>query len=617
AAIWEELLGVDRIGIHDNFFELGGHSIITIQVGSRVRRLGYVLQPRDIFRYQNIGSLSESIVSRSASGDPLYTRVVYSRSRRLLSQTTHWKKVTEQFLPLRVDKTYAGAIGESHIQEYKVRLDDGDTRQLIQDAGRIYHTEISDMVVCALALTLNEWSGDSRIVIGLKSDKWEDIGITTDESLEAEWPEGLYPVLLELTTEGPAADQIRSVKEQLRKVPDKGLGYAVLKYIIRQEELQGDDPWDIVFTYESELKNPAEKIKKISVSSRLRDGKLELSWRFSALHYEKVTIQALAGRCREHLVKLIVHCTGQQAHGPVYTPSDYGLGKELNYAELDRFMETPVEGRLLREQLEGLYRLSGLQEGMLFHSLYDQQAGAYIEQFSCMVRKLDPAAFKLSWESIVAHHSILRSGFFANVFSIPVQAVYRQAAIPMEILDWREMPVSEQEAAIKAYDDSDRRRGFDLSHAPLMRITLMRLGDDRHRMLWTSHHLLADGWSIPILVEELLNVYEQALAGNYEHTEQPDRYEDYIRYIESRDGDLERAYWENYLRGLTTPVLLPFIDAISERNKGGGAFKEEVLQIDTLATARVVAYAQRQRITVNTLMQGIWSYLLYRYTGSR
>ncbi|MHA4812691.1 condensation domain-containing protein, partial [Flavitalea flava] len=260
---------------------------------------------------------------------------------------------------------------------------------------------------------------------------------------------------------------------------------------------------------------------------------------------------------------------------------------------------------------------SGLQEGMLFHSLYDQRAGAYIEQFSGQIQKLDPAAFRKSWETIVARHSILRSGFYADVFSIPVQVVYRQAAIPMEILDWRMMPASEQEAAIKAYDDSDRRRGFDLRHAPLMRITLMRLGEERYRMLWTHHHILLDGWSLPLLLEELLQVYEALQTGGEPEAVDADRYEDYIRYIESRDQDGERAYWEGYLQGVEGSTLLPFIEPTAERNKGLGAYGEEEVWINSRETAGIVAYVQRQRITVNTLMQGIWSYLLYRYTGSR
>ncbi|MHA4812443.1 amino acid adenylation domain-containing protein, partial [Flavitalea flava] len=330
------------------------------------------------------------------------------------------------------------------------------------------------------------------------------------------------------------------------------------------------------------------------------------------------------------LVKLIVHCTGQQAHGPVYTPSDYGLGKELNYAELDRFMETPVAGGLLKEQLEGLYRLSGLQEGMLFHSLYDQRAGAYIEQFSCELRGLDKEAFRQSWAYLLRRHSILRSGFYADVFSIPVQAVYREVTLPVTEEDYRGLEGAEQAEAIRQYGEADRRQGFVMTAAPLMRIGLLRLEEDCYRMLWTHHHMLLDGWSVPVLLEELLTRYEELVTAKKTQiptiseilageglAQTEDKYEDYIRYIESRDKEKEGVYWREYLSGLTEATLLPFIKSTATRNKGIGLYQEERLEIKEEETERIVRFAQSHRLTVNTLMQAVWSYLLYRYTGNK
>jgi len=222
-----------------------------------------------------------------------------------------------------------------------------------------------------------------------------------------------------------------------------------------------------------------------------------------------------------------------------------------------------------------------------------------------------------SWSSVINRHSILRSAFDHDSFSIPVQCVYRAAALPLAELDYRGMDAPVQEGALAAYELADRSRGFDLKSPPLMRLTLIRLEDDRYRMLWTFHHILFDGWSMPILTEEFLNTYDQLISGQAIVTEAEDRYEDYIRYVERRDKEAEQDYWRHYLREISEGTLLPFIGTTAERTKGKGKYGSLSIRIDAATTARIQGYAQSQRLTVNTLMQGVWALLLHQYTGNR
>ncbi|MHA4812574.1 condensation domain-containing protein, partial [Flavitalea flava] len=288
--------------------------------------------------------------------------------------------------------------------------------------------------------------------------------------------------------------------------------------------------------------------------------------------------------------------------------------KKNKNALLEYLAKAPPAGRA--GNVISIYRLSALQQGMLFHGLYDGQAGSYVEQISCSLPKPDTEILKKSWEYIVQRHTILRSGFYYDAFNIPVQCVYRNVFIPIEILDFRDVSENDREAVINAFDEADRKRGFDFTKAPLMRIALMRLGEDSYRMLWTHHHILLDGWSLPILLEELLQVYEILLAGSEPVQVEEDKFEDYIRIIERRDKDQEQEYWERYFSGVDAGTLLPFIGPITDRNKGLGEYKEVVLQLDGEEAREITAFAQRHRITINTLMQGVWAFLLYRYTGS-
>ncbi len=269
------------------------------------------------------------------------------------------------------------------------------------------------------------------------------------------------------------------------------------------------------------------------------------------------------------------------------------------------------------ENISAMYPLSGLQEGMLFHGLYDEKGGAYIEQLKCILTNVQVDVFEKSWQYLLNRHSVLRTSFHYDAFRIPVQCVYRKVRMPLEVLDYRGMPEGAQREAIRLYEELDRQKGFVFEQAPLMRVGLLRLDEDRYHMVWTWHHIVVDGWSMPVLMEEFLTTYERLLQGKKVEKMEEDRYEDYIRYIERRDKEQEKRYWKSYMEGVEGPTLLPFINSTAGRNKGKGIYKEELLLLDRERTSKIEAYAQQQRITMNTVMQGVWSYVLHRYAGNK
>ena len=274
------------------------------------------------------------------------------------------------------------------------------------------------------------------------------------------------------------------------------------------------------------------------------------------------------------------------------------------------------QGKSRKDLIEGLYRLSGLQQGMLFHGLYNEGKGAYLEQMSCDFLNLDIDILKKTWDYIIKRHTILRTSFIYSEISIPVQSVNKEVKLPLEILDLSDLSKGEQEAALKNHEEADRNKGFDFNTAPLMRIALIKLSDDRYRMLWTWHHILFDGWSLPVLMEEFLNTYETYLSGKEPVKKDDDKFEDYIRYIERGSKERQEKYWRNYMKGIEQSTLLPFIGATADRTKGKGDYETETLQLDENTTTVIEEFAQKNRLTINTVMQGVWSLLLHHYTGN-
>jgi amino acid adenylation domain-containing protein/non-ribosomal peptide synthase protein (TIGR01720 family) len=556
----------------------------------------------------------------------------YSRSRQLLEQRQYWGNIAGQFIPLPNDANEIAATDPAR-ETYITHLSISDSELLLQQVPKAYHTEINDLLLAALAQALGNWSGNEHIVIGLEGHGREDMA-DTDLSRTIGWFTSVFPAAFNLEGIASEDDLIRSVKEQIRAIPGKGLGYGILKYFNKEASLQGRQPWEIVFNYLGQAANivsgqwisaaheptgnniavtlPADN--KMEIVSLVQDGALEIKWNYDTRHYHATTIECLAINYIAHLEKLVHHCVAQLAKGSVYTPSDYGFAGEIGYKDLDAFTKALPDS----SSIESIYRLSSLQQGMLFHGLYDHSSGSYIEQFCAGLTDVDLDAFSASWQQIMKRHSVLRSGFYSDAFSIPVQCVYSNAKLPVEVLDYRSLP--DQEEAIRLFEQADRAKGFDFRTPPLMRVTLLQLQEKRYRMVWTFHHILFDGWSMPVLMEEFLQAYEELLQGEAltDKTVPPaeDRYEDYIRYIERRDRDKEESYWTNYLKLLERGSLLPFISNVTERTKGKGIYDEEMLVLDEETTARIQAYARDHRLTVNTIMQGVWAYLLYRYTGN-
>ena len=199
---------------------------------------------------------------------------------------------------------------------------------------------------------------------------------------------------------------------------------------------------------------------------------------------------------------------------------------------------------------------------------------------------------------------------------MPCASCYRNVKLPVAVLDYTGMSPEKQATAIQAYKEADRSKGFDFTAPPLMRVALIQLSKESYRMLWTSHHILFDGWSMPILIEEFLTIYESMVSGKQLPETPVDRYEDYIRYIQRSDKAKEEKYWRNYLEGVQESTLLPFIATSQERNKGVGVYQTTLLQLDPDEASRIQGFAQKNRLTVNTIMQGVWACLLHRYTRS-
>ncbi|HSF30804.1 MAG TPA: amino acid adenylation domain-containing protein [Candidatus Tectomicrobia bacterium] len=252
---------------------------------------------------------------------------------------------------------------------------------------------------------------------------------------------------------------------------------------------------------------------------------------------------------------------------------------------------------------------------MLFHSLYAPEAGLYCAQLGCtLYGNLQVSTFKQAWQRVVDRHPVLRTAFNWAFRDEPFQVVYRHVALPWRQDDWRGVSAVEQERQLKTFLGEDRAQGFELSKAPLMRLSLVQLAEDAYQIVWSLHHLLLDGWSLHLLLQEVFQIYTACCVGQELNLQARRPYADYIAWLRQQDLSQAEAFWRQTLKGFTTPTVTDFgRDHESSSGKEQG-YAEQQMRLSAAATTALQAVARQHHLSVNTLVQGAWAVLLSRYS---
>nr|VFJ52803.1 MAG: amino acid adenylation domain-containing protein [Candidatus Kentron sp. FW] len=262
--------------------------------------------------------------------------------------------------------------------------------------------------------------------------------------------------------------------------------------------------------------------------------------------------------------------------------------------------------------IEAIYPLTPMQQGMLFHTLYDPESGQYFEQMHFRLQgDVDTRMLEKAWQVLVDRHSALRTAFRYGGDN-PVQIVLKQAEVPWTEYDWREFTQEERRQKRDRLLEAERRRGFDFASPPLMRFQIIREVPDSWRVLWHHHHALMDGWSRPILLGELSTVYTALHRGEAPRLPPVNRYQNYIAWLVQQDQQAALDYWRKKLAGFDTPTPIPIIQ---QREQQSPDHHEAALTLSSGQTHDLNRFAREQRVTLNTLVQAAWAILLGRYSG--
>ena len=547
-------------------------------------------------------------------------------SRRLIqyplqhaSEFDYWQSLKGISAALPCDFPH-GANDAANRTSIAVTLDQQQTRALLKDAPSAYRTQVNDLLLTALAGAFCHECGQQGIVIDLEGHGREDLFPDIDLSHSVGWHTTVFPVVL--STDGDLPQRIKQTKEQLRQIPNKGIGYGLFKYHGSAEQRQiiaappqaqvvfnylgqldasfmADSLWQLADEPVGDLIDPGmPQTHELAINCHVSRGELCIDINFSSARYTHATMTAFGQRLLNELDAIITHCTSGVS---TVTPADFPLVR-ISQDELNGL--SVAAGRI-----EDLYPLSPLQTGILFHSVFQTDSHAYVNQLRADIAQLSVARFRVAWQTVVERHSILRTGFLPEG-RVPLQWVAKTATLPFSEYDWRHRVFASQHDMDQALDtlaQSELMAGFRLDQPPLIKIALVHCSAQQLHMILTLHHLLLDGWSTSQLLGEVLRIY-----GGEKPSLPASRYRDFIAWLAGRDAVAAERYWKTLLQPVTEPTRLVSSNNMLHADSG---FDEYTRVLDPGLVSAASQFAMRQRITLNTLMQAAWALVLKQRSG--
>ncbi|QPP06026.1 amino acid adenylation domain-containing protein [Streptomyces bathyalis] len=548
----------------------------------------------------------------------------------------------------------------SHVLTYGAER----ARHLFTTIPSAFHCEINDVLLTALALAVRRClgtEGESDVLIDVEGHGREPVVPGADLSRTVGWFTSMYPVRLAPGTVAPRDGQgylqelgraLRRVKEQLRAIPDKGIGFGLLRYLNPETSaaLAAAPPRHIGFNYFGRFLLPAAEGERdwapapetamsagadadmplthpLSINALTQDAEdgteLAVSFVWPEGVVDDEAVRALADAWFEILDSLAEYAAQPGAGGR--TPSDFPL-VSLDQDEIDELEDAHPD-------LEEILPLSPLQQGMLYHVLLGALAddgddgehgdsadetrnNLYTVQLALDLEgTLDARLMRDAAQALLQRHGNLRAAFVHDGMRQPVQVICGDAELPWRVADLSGFTGERLETESHRMMRSERGRPFDPARPPMVRMMLLTTGVNRWKLVMTTHHILLDGWSLPVLVRELFALYRKAVGatgGGDEDLPAIRPFREYLAWLENVEGDEAEAAWRDALSGLATTTRL----APEEDGRQPLPAAHVAVELTEETTTALVEMARRHGVTLNTVLQTCWGVLLGLETGN-
>nr|WP_054815874.1 non-ribosomal peptide synthetase [Nocardia arizonensis] len=573
--------------------------------------------------------------------------IAASRQRR--AEIDFWKSVVATPDPLLGDRSLDPAFDtQATVRRVEVTVATQVAEAVLTKVPALYRGGVNDGLLAALAMAVRAFRARRgidapRTLVKLEGHgREEEVVPGADLTRTVGWFTSIYPVALDLSTVDAATvfdggeatgDAVKAIKEQLLAVPDKGMGYGLLRYLNEDSAEEVAGPLgQISFNYLGRVSaggvpegltamgwmptgevgqhNPDQDhgmpaAAVVDVNAIVNDGetgpRMDVTFLYAAEVIDEAQVRELADDWVAALTALARHTEDPSAGG--LTPSDVPL-VEVTQPEIDRW-------RRERPDLTDILPLSPLQAGLLFLTELSASAGEpglngsdavddYVMQFTLeLTGRIYIDRMQRAAQAVLDRHANLRTAFVTTRDGTPVALVVDSVKVPWQAVDG--VPDDELENVLAA----DQRRRFDPAVAPLVRFAMHRTLSGRSFLTLTTHHILLDGWSMPLLMKDLLALY--ALRGDPSMLPRVRPYREYLAWLHTQDQDAALRAWTEALAGVEPT---PLAAALPEPVSPGSGVGTTSFTLPPEETAALAALATDTGVTINTVVQAAWAMVI-------
>ncbi|MGE5343979.1 MAG: amino acid adenylation domain-containing protein [Candidatus Omnitrophota bacterium] len=561
----------------------------------------------------------------------------YANSKNFLKEIPYWSNLESHSNGIHIPTDFDGDENNgADIRNVSFGLNERETGLLIGEINRIYNTEVNDILLTALGMGIKKTFENpesevmiDHLLIASEGHGREEIMEDIDISRTLGWFTIEYPVWFDMTYAHDIGRQIKEVKETLRKIPNKGIGYGILKYLTDEEnkkEIEFKLKPQLIFNYLGQFDADIKQISQfeiakesagnsqsianrreygLEINGMITNNCLNMTLSYNQTHFKKETIEALIDNFSSQLKRIILFCSEKE--NPEFTPADFTY-KGLSIDTVEQLMKSYGD-------IEDIYTLSPMQEGMLFHALVEESS-SYFEQTSYRLKgELNIEQVKHSLNELARRHDVLRTTFVYKDMDRPIQVVLKNRAIDFYFEDIINIGSEEQkEKFIKDFKANDKKRSFDLGKEPLARASILRLDHSTYEFIWSFHHILMDGWCIGILNSEFFEIYNAYVQHRVYQLPITKPYRSYIQWLEKQDKKESAAYWEHVLDGFEEQTGIPQSKIVRDNSQ---EYRNDrfSFELDKEKTAELAKLAARYHVTVNIVTRVLWGVLLGKYNG--
>lgn len=542
----------------------------------------------------------------------------YAESKELHKETAYWKTVNAK---IKKGK-FAGknVSNEFKLSMLEADMDSEHTKHMLYSISDAFNTEINDILLVALARAIGKKSGNSTVAINLEGHGREPIHKEAYNDRTIGWFTTEYPVVFENVGNEPSRDLI-NIKETLRAIPNKGLGYIILQNAY-PDMFVAIDP-DITFNYLGEFGQEGNyefyisEVKKardkdvmnafrtpITINSMIINKKYHMEVTYENNIFSKEYVAELINYFLKELMNIIevCKCTTEQ----IKTPADYG---ETGWS----FEELQYISRNYKKKGKSIIAINDLtpmQESMLFYKQLHPNSSEYTVQVDLVVGKeVQSAILYAALNHMAQYHSSLRANIVYTGVNEPREVVFDQVVYENMVYDYSMDENSEH--LIETIKKQDIHRGFDLENEALLRMIVCKQANST-RVIITFHHIILDGWSCMLLINELFKNYESFMSGRSTKLKYENIQGLYGQYLRQKTKEEAYEYWKKLLSNYTEPCTIKAIGHPDKVDKDVPG-KVEICMKNSLKS-RLTNFCHNYAVSINTVIETVWGLILGTYT---